>query len=197
LGPLPSGVRRSLAHGSTERRHTDVESAGSTAGVDSTANIEGGGRKSSATKCHQIATAPHPGGSHVDLQPALLAPELGLLLGCARFRLPGLGSRQPSIIATSGTVVLETSPYPSASDSEIFAFDEQQLVAFVATQGLDFGSIAPGTMVNSHYIQYDTASATGTVGAGSLTFDGVILGVITSTSNLTSGLRPRRSGDFR
>ena len=128
---------------------------------------------------------------HFSLQ-SLVFPVAVLGFGCLVS-----GVANASIIATSGTVILETSPYPSASDTEIFAFDEQQLVAFVATQGLDFGSIAPGTMVNSHYIQYDTASATGTVGAGSVTFDGVILGVITFNLEPDLGPEPRRSGDFR
>jgi hypothetical protein len=75
----------------------------------------------------------------------------------------------------------------------VFAFDEQQAVAFVATQALDFGSIAPGTLVDSHYIQYNSVAATGTVGAGSIQFDGVILGVITTTENLILDLSPDAS----
>ena len=106
----------------------------------------------------------------------------------------GSGFASAAIVATSGTVVLHTSPFPPASNTEIFAFDEQQSVAFVATQSLDFGSIAPGTMVNSHYIQFDTAAATGTVGPGSVTFDGVILGVITATAFLTADLSPDVAG---
>lgn len=104
--------------------------------------------------------------------------------------LLGSGSANATIIATSGTVALETSPFPPASDGVIYAFDEQQSIVFVSTQPLDFGSIAPGTLVNSHYIQYDTASPTGSVGPGSVTFDGAILGVITSTANLTADLSP-------
>jgi len=114
------------------------------------------------------------------LVPAVAVLALALVSGVAN----------ASIIATSGTVVLDTSPYPAASDTEIFAFDEQQSVAFVATQVLDFGSIAPGTLVNSHYVQYNSAAATGTVGPGTVTFDGVILGVITTTANLIADLSP-------
>jgi len=115
-----------------------------------------------------------------------LVPALAVL--ALSYAVSGIASA--SIIGVSGTLVVETSPYPSASDTEVFAFDEQQSVAFVATQALDFGSIAPGTLVNSHYIQYNSATATGTVGAGSVQFDGVILGVITTTENLTLDLSP-------
>jgi hypothetical protein len=113
-----------------------------------------------------------------------------LLLSLTAIGLVCLGSEIASatIVATSGTVVIEPNPFPPASDTAIFVFDEQQSVAFVADQPLDFGSIAAGTMVNSHYIQYDSASATGTVGPGSVTFDGAILGVITTTAHLNATL---------
>ena len=111
---------------------------------------------------------------------------------CAVWPLSGVASA--SIISTGGAVVLTTTPHPSASDTEIFAFDEQQSVMFVGAQTLDFGSIAAGTLVNSHYLQYNPVTPTGSVGFGTVTFDGVILGVITSTANLTSSLSPAASG---
>lgn len=95
-----------------------------------------------------------------------------------------------AIIGTTGTVVSTATPYPPPSDSQIFVFDELQGVAFVGTQPLDFGAIAPGTLVNSHYLQFDPASSTGFVGSGTVTFDGPIVGVITSTANLIANLSP-------
>lgn len=93
-----------------------------------------------------------------------------------------------SVISTTGTVVLETSPYPAPSDSQIFVFDEQQSVEFVSSQSLNFGSISAGTLVNSHYVQYDPASPSASVGGGTITFDGVILGVVTLTAFLDQDL---------
>lgn len=123
-------------------------------------------------------------------------PSRRLLISVAAAGLAFLGAdpAMGTIIATSGSVALESSPYPGPSDSEIFAFDEQQSVAFVATQALDFGSIAAGTLVNSHYIQYNTASATGSVGPGTVTFDGPILGVVTTTADLDADLSPDAVG---
>lgn len=90
----------------------------------------------------------------------------------------------------SGAVIQESNPYPGPSNSSIFVFDEQQGVPFVGTQGLNFGHIADGVLVDSHYLQYDPASPTGAVGGGSVTFDGEILGLITSTRNLNAFLSP-------
>ncbi|MDJ0929196.1 MAG: hypothetical protein QNJ73_16280 [Gammaproteobacteria bacterium] len=104
------------------------------------------------------------------------------------------GSAFGAVVGTTGTVVLDTSPYPNPSDNEIFVFDEQQGVAFVASQNLNFGAITPGTLVNSHYVQYDPASPSGTVGSGSVTFNGPIIGVITSTRNLNRDLSDDGAG---
>lgn len=107
----------------------------------------------------------------------------------------GLGSHaNAAITGTSGTVVLEPTPFPPAADGQVFVFDEQQGVPFVGTQPLDFGSIAQGTLVNSHYLQYDPLSPTGFVGMGSVTFDGPIIGVITRSANLYADLSPDASG---
>ena len=99
-----------------------------------------------------------------------------------------------AITSTSGTVVFESNPFPPAADDQVFVFDEQQGVPFVGTQPLDFGSIPPGTLVDSHYIQYDPLSYPAFVGTGSVTFDGPIIGVITTSANLYAGLSPEVSG---
>jgi hypothetical protein len=77
-----------------------------------------------------------------------------------------------AMIGVTGTVVVEPAPLPGPSDTEIFVFDEQQAVPFVSTQPLDFGTIAPGILVNSHYLQFNPAFPTGSVGPGTVTFDG-------------------------
>jgi len=99
-----------------------------------------------------------------------------------------------AVTGTSGSVTFTGSPYPAPSDSAAFVFDEQQDVAFVATQPLNFGAILPGTRVNSHYIQFDTIAAQGGIGVGSVTFDGPVIGVATSTANLTADLTPDAAG---
>ncbi len=100
---------------------------------------------------------------------------------------------QAAVVSVSGTVVLETNPFPPESSTQVFVFNEQQNIPFVSTQELDFGSIAAGTLVNSHYVQYDPIGS-GFVGTGSVTFDGPVLGVITSTSGLTADLNSGVSG---
>lgn len=103
----------------------------------------------------------------------------------------GAGSEAAAaIVASDGSVAIETSPHAPSTDGVIFAFDEQRAVAFVSTQPLEFGSIAPGTLVDSHYVQFDPASPSGLVGSGSISFDGPILGVATSTEALTADLSP-------
>jgi hypothetical protein len=99
-----------------------------------------------------------------------------------------------AIISVTGTISIESSPYPSPSDSVIFVFDEQQGVAFVTTQGLDFGTISGGTIVDSHYLQFDPFSPTGSVGTGTVTFDGTIIGIILSTDFLNADLSPDVTG---
>lgn len=99
-----------------------------------------------------------------------------------------------AVIGTTGNIVLETSPYPPESDTQIFVFDEQQAVPFVASQSLDFGSIAAGTLVNSHYIQYDTESGSGSTDGGIISFDGPVLAVITSTEFLDEDLSADGAG---
>lgn len=120
-------------------------------------------------------------------------------LGTVFFLAATLASFVPAtragVMTTTGTIVLEPTPFPSASDSQIFVFNEQQHVPFVDTQPLDFGSIAHGTLVNSHYLQYDPASPTGFIGTGSVTFDQPILGLITSTENLTADLGTSGASD--
>ena len=98
------------------------------------------------------------------------------------------GTAFGAVVTTAGSVVFETSPYPGSSDTQIFVFDEQQDIAFTDAQSLDFGNIADGTLVNSHYVQFDPTSPSGSVGAGSITFDGPVLGVIVSTDFLNQGL---------
>ena len=114
------------------------------------------------------------------------------VLACSIFVFSG--SAIASIVSTSGTVALDNSPYPGPSDTQIFAFNEQQGVIFVNSQTLDYGSIAPGTLVNSHYVQFDPVSQFGTIGAGTITFDGIILGVVTSTEFLDQDLSADGAG---
>lgn len=116
----------------------------------------------------------------------------GMAYHCAILGLVGAltCSVGAAIVGTSGTMVFEPSPYPPAANGQIFAFDEQQGIPFVSTQPLDFGSIAPGTLVNSHYLQFDPVSATGSVGRGTVTFDGPVVGVITTSENLYADLSP-------
>lgn len=95
-----------------------------------------------------------------------------------------------AILSVSGTISIESNPYPAPSDTVIFVFDEQRGVAFVATQPLEFGTISPGTLVDSHYLQFDPAAPTGSVGAGTVTFDGTIIGIITATNSLNADLSP-------
>ena len=103
----------------------------------------------------------------------------------------GVEPADAAVVSTSGSISFEASPYPSASDTEIFVFDEQQSVAFVASQPLDFGGVSAGTLVNSHYLQFDPAStSTVAVGMGTVTFDAPILAVITTTAFLNADLSP-------
>ena len=111
---------------------------------------------------------------------------------CALFFF--LEAASASVISTTGTVVFESSPYPASSDSTIFVFDEQQGVSFVGSQTLNFGVISPGTLVDSHYVQFDPTSPSGIVGPGSITFSGIILGVVTSTSFLDQDLSADGAG---
>ncbi|MEO1658994.1 MAG: VPLPA-CTERM sorting domain-containing protein [Pseudomonadota bacterium] len=95
---------------------------------------------------------------------------------------------QAAVVSTSGTAVFTDSPFPPEQDATIFVFDEQQGVAFDTDQPLDFGAIAEGTLVNSHYVQFDPLTPSGEVSEGSITFDGAILGVIVSTDNLNASV---------
>ncbi|MAE62293.1 MAG: hypothetical protein CMJ49_13170 [Planctomycetaceae bacterium] len=106
------------------------------------------------------------------------------------------GPAHAGIISTSGTVAPETSPYPPPSDSTIFVFREQLAVPFDTAQPLNFGSIAAGTPVHSFYLQFDPASPTASVGTGSVTFAGPVLGVITSTNNLNATLTTGNSDSY-
>jgi hypothetical protein len=99
-----------------------------------------------------------------------------------------------AIVDTTGSVVIETNPYPLPSDTEIFVFDEKQAIEFVSSQSLNFGSIAAGTLVNSHYAQYDPESPTGFVDGGTITFDGAVLGVVTATPFLNQDLSADGAG---
>ena len=104
------------------------------------------------------------------------------------------GTASATVVSTTGTVTLDNSPFPPASDTEIFVFDEQQGVAFVPSQSLNFGSITAGTLVNSHYVQFDPVTPSFTVGSGSITFDGPILGVVTATALLDQDLSADGAG---
>lgn len=104
------------------------------------------------------------------------------------------GQALGAVVGTTGTVVIESSPFPNQSDTEIFVFDEQQGVAFLDSQSLSFGSIAAGTSVNSHYVQYDPASLRASIGSGSITFDGQVLGVVTATEFLDQDLSADGAG---
>jgi hypothetical protein len=121
-------------------------------------------------------------------------PNLCVLLTALILAVGPGSNAKAAITGTSGTVVFESSPFPLEADGQVFVFDEQQGVPFVGTQPLDFGSITPGTLVNSHYIQYDPISYPGFVGMGSVTFDGPIIGVITTSANLYADLSPEVSG---
>jgi hypothetical protein len=123
------------------------------------------------------------------------ASKVTLIVVGLSILIVGAGRRvNAAVTSTSGTVVLEPTPFPPAADGQVFVFDEQQGVPFVGTQPLDFGSITPGTLVNSHYLQYDPLSRTGFVGMGTVTFDGPIIGVITTSANLYADLSPDVSG---
>lgn len=114
--------------------------------------------------------------------------RIGLIVLIA---LAAAASQSHALVSnTSGTVQFTATPYPGESDTTIFVFNEQQNIPFVSTQPLNFGAIVPGTLVNSHYLQLDTIAPTGTVGSGSVTFDGPIVGIITSTGNLYANLAP-------
>lgn len=119
---------------------------------------------------------------------------LMIVLGISLIALGLRGDAKAAIVGTSGTVVLELSPFPPSANNQIFVFNEQQGIPFLGTQPLDFGNISPGTLVNSHYLQYDPESSTGSVGTGTVTFDGPIIGVITSTENLYADLNPEIEG---
>ena len=129
----------------------------------------------------------------MNTNPKILCLTLFLLATCV-CDFGAIRNANAKIVSVSGTVVLEPTPYPGPSDTEILVFDEQQAVSFVDTQPLDFGNIAPGTLVNSHYLQFDPENPLGSVGLGSVTFDGPILGVVTLTANLTADLNPDVSG---
>jgi len=101
-----------------------------------------------------------------------------------------------AVVSVTGNIALETNPFPPSSDTMIFVFDEQQGVVFVESQSpLDFGSITPGTLVNSHYVQYDPESSNGgSVQGGIITFDYPIIGVVTRTNGLNKNLSDDGAG---
>ena len=119
-----------------------------------------------------------------------IKPLLSMISVVLMFINPASGA----VISTTGTVVIESSPYPPPSDTNIFVFNEQQGVEFVSSQSLDFGTISAGTLVNSHYIQFDPESPSGFINGGSITFDGIILGVTTSTAYLNQDLSADGAG---
>ncbi len=106
-----------------------------------------------------------------------------------------------AVIASVGGAVVDVSGAPPSdisvgveeSDSDLLAFDENQMVVLAGdldidkdgTPGGPFGvgaasptTIAGGTLVNSHYIHYDSVSDSLTNLSGSVTFQGTIIGVI-------------------
>ena len=66
------------------------------------------------------------GSSRRQHAPHFAHPNLLRYLTLVSLVCLGSGVANASIIATSGTVALDTSPFPLASDSEIFVFDEQR-----------------------------------------------------------------------
>ncbi len=100
-----------------------------------------------------------------------------------------------AVVSTTGTIVIEPSPYPAPSDTNIFVFNEQQGIAFVSSQLLDYGTISEGALVNSHYIQFDPVTPSRLISGGSITFDSVILGVVTLTDRLNQDLGSAGTSD--
>lgn len=116
------------------------------------------------------------------------------------------GSARAAITAVSGSITqwfpLEQSPpqFPPESDDEIFAFDEHQFgeyqfegrdLLFPEQQRLDWGTIVPGTPVNSHYLELDPASDERFFRLdqdGWVEFDGDIIGIIWTSSRLDENL---------
>lgn len=117
---------------------------------------------------------------------------VGIILACCALAAPAAGA----VIGTTGTMVEETSPYPPAANATLFVFNEQHGVPFLAAQGLNFGSIPAGTLIASHYVQFDPVTPTGFVGMGSVTFTGEILGVITETNKLNANLGSETSDTY-
>lgn len=96
-------------------------------------------------------------------------------------------------VSTTGAFTI-VSPPPSdvtlnafESNTEIFIFNEVQDFVLTSDLAVDFGGtggvISAGTAINSHFVHKDTLSGTVTL-SGTATFDGVILGIIASPSNL-------------
>ena len=86
-------------------------------------------------------------------------------------------------IATPGTVTNAT----PGSNTALITFDEIQNLILAADLAIDGGMIAAGTRVNSQMILLNRESGRQSLRrSGSVTFDGLILGLITSTAGLAA-----------
>ena len=86
------------------------------------------------------------------------------------------------IIAAPVSVVDD---HPGATNDHQQAFNERQNVTLGAAITVDGGTIAAGTMVDSHMIFLNTCGTTGVTDPGVLwTFDGTILGVMSDVGGL-------------
>lgn len=113
-------------------------------------------------------------------------------------------SAQGAIVSGSGAVSVISAPTSVApgaleSNTTVYAFNEKQGLVLTSALAVDFipplfasaGTIASGQKVDSHFVHFDRAGATGTnTLSGSVTFDGIILGLIFDNGSLdgTDGL---------
>jgi len=102
-----------------------------------------------------------------------------------------------AITSTTGAVT-QVSPPPSvgenaiANDFHIFAFDEHQCVTLASSLAVDItpgggaGTIPAGTGVSSQFLDFDPTGGPLVTLSGSVTTDTAVLGVITSSANLSA-----------
>jgi hypothetical protein len=102
-----------------------------------------------------------------------------------------------AITSTSGAVVKHTPPAnvgenALSSDTQIVAFDEQQCVTLPSNLAVDItpgggaGVIPAGTKVSSQFLDFDPTGGPLVTLSGSVTTDASVLGVITSSGNLSA-----------
>ena len=92
----------------------------------------------------------------------------------------------------AGSVVIKTLPADvsnnAAPDSLIQVFDERQGVVTTSSTAIDDGPTGPGTIpagkYDSHLVHLDRLTSSGSVIAGSVTFDGPIVGILTTNTSL-------------